>query len=147
MRALAAPHVQGIENIPESRPLLFVGNHSIFGVLDPPLLFAELYERKGIVLRSLGDHLHFQIPGWRDLLFACGAVDGTPEACGALMAARECVLVFPGGGREVAKRKGEVRLHALWFDIAKTMVSLYESDRGRFVALDEQEIGRLLSAR
>jgi len=107
MRALTAPHVQGIENIPGSRPLLFVGNHSIFGVLDPPLLFAELYERKGIVLRSLGDHLHFQIPGWRDLLFACGAVDGTPDACAALMSAGECVLVFPGGGREVAKRKGE----------------------------------------
>lgn len=45
----------------------------------------------------------------------------------------------------IAKRKGEVRLHALWFDIEKTMVSLYEADRGRFVALDEQEIGRLLS--
>lgn len=106
-QALTDPHVQGAENIPESRPLLFVGNHSLYGAIDPPLLFAELYARKGIVLRSLGDHLHFQIPGWRALLHACGAVDGTPETCAALMAAGESVLVFPGGGREVAKRKGE----------------------------------------
>ncbi len=45
----------------------------------------------------------------------------------------------------VAKRRGEVKLHALWFDISKTMVSLFEADRGRFVALDEAEIARLLA--
>ncbi len=45
----------------------------------------------------------------------------------------------------VAKRKGEVRLHALWFDIGKTMVSLFEAERGRFVALDEAEIARLMA--
>jgi len=45
----------------------------------------------------------------------------------------------------VAKRRGEVKLHALWFDIGKTMVSLFEADRGSFVALDEAEIARLLA--
>jgi hypothetical protein len=38
-----------------------------------------------------------------------------------------------------------VKLHALWFDIGKTMVSLFEADRGGFVALDEAEIARLLA--
>lgn len=47
----------------------------------------------------------------------------------------------------VARRKGEVRLHALWFDIGKTMVSLFEAERGRFVALDEAEIARLMTAK
>lgn len=46
----------------------------------------------------------------------------------------------------VAKRRSEVRLHALWFDIERTMVSLYEAERGGFVALDEAEITRLLGA-
>lgn len=41
-------------------------------------------------------------------------------------------------------RQGEVRLHALWFDIEHAMVHLYETEAGRFVALTEQEIERLL---
>jgi 1-acyl-sn-glycerol-3-phosphate acyltransferase len=53
------------------------------------------------------------IPGWRDLLVATGAVDGTPENCARLLAAGEAVLVFPGGGREVAKRRGE-KYQLLW---------------------------------
>ena len=44
----------------------------------------------------------------------------------------------------VRKRRGEVRLHGLWFDIGHAMVHLYEVDQARFVALDEKEIARLL---
>jgi 1-acyl-sn-glycerol-3-phosphate acyltransferase len=106
-RAVCRPEFFGFENIPQDRPLLFVGNHQIFGVLDIPLLFHELYLKKNIFLRSLGDHHHFMLPGWRDMLHRFGAVDGTPENCRALLDAGECILVFPGGGREVAKRKGE----------------------------------------
>ena len=36
-----------------------------------------------------------------------GAVRGARANCRALLAAGEAVLVYPGGGREVAKRKGE----------------------------------------
>ncbi len=45
----------------------------------------------------------------------------------------------------IAKHRGEVRLHALWFDIERTMASLYEAERGGFVPLDEREIARLLN--
>jgi 1-acyl-sn-glycerol-3-phosphate acyltransferase len=102
------PKVVGVENVPDDqRPLLFVGNHTLGGVLDAPLMFVALYRHKDIFLRSLGDHLHFKIPGWREGMARWGVVDGTRENCAALMKAGECVLVFPGGGREVAKRKGE----------------------------------------
>ncbi len=102
------PKVVGVENVPDDvRPLLFVGNHTLGGVLDAPLMFMALYRHKGIFLRSLGDHLHFKIPGWREGLGRWGVVDGTRENCAALMRDGECILVFPGGGREVAKRKGE----------------------------------------
>jgi 1-acyl-sn-glycerol-3-phosphate acyltransferase len=112
-RALCRPTFYGFENIPEERPLLFVGNHQIFGGLDAPLLYLELFQQKKIFLRSLGDHLHFAVPLWRDLLHRFGVVDGTPANCRALLAAGECVLVFPGGGREVAKRKGE-KYQLIW---------------------------------
>jgi 1-acyl-sn-glycerol-3-phosphate acyltransferase len=106
-RRLASPVFQGIDEIPADRPLLFVGNHTLYGVFDIPLMFAELYVRRGIFLRSLGDHLHFKVPLWGDLLQRFGAVDGTRENCARLMEAGESILVYPGGGREVAKRKGE----------------------------------------
>ena len=106
-RILAAPKVFGLENVPDERPLLFVGNHTIYGVLDVPMLFRELFLEKDIFLRALGHRIHFKIPFWRTLLDRYGVVEGSRQNCGALMEAGECILVFPGGGREVAKRKGE----------------------------------------
>ena len=112
-RKLTRPTFEGLELVPDDRPLLFVGNHTLFGLLDVPLLIAQLYQEKGIFLRALGDHAHFKIPVWRDLLTRFGTVDGTRENCAALMSAGESVLVFPGGGREVAKRKGE-KYQLIW---------------------------------
>jgi carbonic anhydrase len=45
----------------------------------------------------------------------------------------------------VIKHRAELRLHGLWFDIEKTLVSLYEADRGGFVPLDAAEVARLLA--
>ena len=45
--------------------------------------------------------------GWRDFLAGFGAVDGTRENCAALMREGESILVYPGGAREVFKRKSE----------------------------------------
>jgi 1-acyl-sn-glycerol-3-phosphate acyltransferase len=110
---LTAPKFHGAENVPTKRPFLLVGNHTLMGVLDVPLMIFGLYERRGVMVRSLGDHLHFQIPLWRDLLARFGTVDGTRENCERLMRAGESILVFPGGGREVFKHKGE-RYHLIW---------------------------------
>ncbi len=104
---LTSPVFVGLDRIPSERPLLFVGNHTLFGVMDVPLLFTKLYDAKGIFLRSLGDHNHFKVPVWKQMVEKFGAVDGTQEVCSQLMAAGESILVFPGGAREVAKRKGE----------------------------------------
>lgn len=101
------PQFFGLENVQADRPALYVSNHTIYGMLDSPLLYEKLYKDKGIVLRSLGDHFHFDVPVWRDILLQGGTVPGTPENCARLMEAGEHILVYPGGGREVAKRKGE----------------------------------------
>src|SRR5205085_1291353 len=95
------------DNIPAERPLMFVGNHTLYGILDSALLFDMLYRERGILLRGLGEHLHFKIPLWGPLLARFGVVDGTRANCDALLAAGECTLVFPGGAREVARRKNE----------------------------------------
>ncbi|WP_205873097.1 lysophospholipid acyltransferase family protein [Mycobacterium camsae] len=105
LRKVIKPKVYGIENVPTEHALL-VGNHNTLGVVDAPLLAAELWER-GRMVRSLGDHAHFKIPGWGELLTRMGVVDGTRENASELMRRGDLVMVFPGGGREVAKRKNE----------------------------------------
>lgn len=107
------PSFSGWEAIPEERPLLFVGNHTLYGVLDIPFLAAALLREKGIVLRGLADRFHYQIPIWRDILTQIGGVCGTPDNCARLMQSGEAIIVFPGGAREVTKRKGE-RYRLLW---------------------------------
>jgi 1-acyl-sn-glycerol-3-phosphate acyltransferase len=106
------PRVWGVERIPE-RGALFVGNHTIFGFLDLPFMMSELWTRRGIAVRGLGDHGHYAIPGWRNLLERAGMVRGTRDNVRALMRDGEHVLVFPGGGGEVFKQRGQ-KYQLLW---------------------------------
>ena len=76
---------------------------TLFGVVDIPHLMVALWRRRGIKLRSLGDHAHFQVPVWRRIMRETGVVDGTRENCAAAFRQRQCVLVFPGGARESFK--------------------------------------------
>lgn len=101
------PQLHGLEHLDPQRPALYVGNHTLYGVIDAPLMVLETYEKTGIYFRSLGDHLHFDIPVWGKQLLRFGAVPGTPENCTALMQAGEHIIVYPGGAREVMKNKGE----------------------------------------
>jgi 1-acyl-sn-glycerol-3-phosphate acyltransferase len=106
-RALTDPVFFGSEHIPRRGAVLLVGNHTLFGLLDLPLMVDEIRRERGRFVRGLADHAHFAVPAWRDLLLRFGAVRGTRENCRALLTGGEAVLVYPGGGREVAKRKGE----------------------------------------
>ena len=101
------PEFLGLWELDLSRPALFVGNHTLFGLTDAPLMIEHLYTHYGVMLRGLGDRGHFNVPGWGKLLTRHGMVLGTPENCSALMRAGQSILVFPGGGREVMRRKGE----------------------------------------
>lgn len=101
------PQTFGLENLDPNRPALYVGNHTIYGVLDGPLMVLDVYEKTGIYFRSLGDHFHFVVPGWREMLLEGGAVDGIPENCTKLMNGKQHIIVYPGGAREVMKNEGE----------------------------------------
>ena len=95
LERVTAPELYGVERIPECGAL-FVGNHTLFGVIDVPFMEAQLWRRRGIRLRGLGDHGHYRIPVWRNLLERSGMVRGTRENVRALMRDGQHILVFPG---------------------------------------------------
>lgn len=107
LRYYFSPRFYDIDKIDPDKPVLLVGNHTIYGVLDVPLLIAQIYKEKGVLVRALADHAHYDIPVWRNMLDITGAVEGTRDNCRELMRRGDHVLVFPGGAREVSKRKGE----------------------------------------
>lgn len=107
------PCFAGLAHLRPDRPALYVGNHTLLGLFDTPHLIREIYALTGRFPRALGDRAHFAVPGWRRLLLRLGCVPGTREDCSRLMRAGQSVLVFPGGAREVFKRKGEA-YHLMW---------------------------------
>lgn len=112
LRRVTRPKVHGLERIPADGALL-VGNHTIYGFLDLPFMMAEIWKQRRLAVRGLGEHAHYGIPVWRDVLEMCGMVRGTRDNVRALMRERETILVFPGGAREVNKRKGE-KYRLIW---------------------------------
>lgn len=102
-----SPRLYGFEKIESDRPALYVSNHTVLGLTDGFFLGLEMYLQKDIMLRPLVDHLHWEIPFWRQLIKNIGMVPGTRESCSTLMENGEHILVFPGGRREVCKQKGE----------------------------------------
>jgi 1-acyl-sn-glycerol-3-phosphate acyltransferase len=103
-----APQYFGIDEIDASRPAMYVTNHTVLGLLDGYPFAVELYLRKGILLRGLTDSMHHHIPYWKDYLTKrLGGVEASRENCQALMERGDSLIVFPGGTREICKKKGE----------------------------------------
>lgn len=104
--AWASPRFYGLENIPAEGPVLIVANHNLLGGIDAPLLMPAILRARGRLVRGLAEHV-LMVPGVRHLLHRFGAVRGTRNNCLALLEQGEAVVVFPGGGREAIRRKGE----------------------------------------
>lgn len=106
--ALYKPYVQGLENLPADGRFLLVGNHTQLAAAEIILLPYFVRHTIGRQLRPLADR-NFGKGGrlQADLLAAYGAVIVSPESATELMRANEPILVFPGGGREIPKFKGE----------------------------------------
>ncbi len=102
-----SPQFVGFDSVDYSRPALWVGNHSRYGLLDIPLMLDHVQNNHDVLLHGLADKVHFKVPIWRDFLSSGGAVLGTPEECSKLMQNEKHVLVFPGGAREVMRRRNE----------------------------------------
>lgn len=105
---LYRPYVSGLEKLPADGRFLLVGNHTQQAQAE--ILLVPHYVRRvtGTRVRPLADRKFGQAKGLgRDLIAAYGGVVGAPDTAGELMRHNETILVFPGGGREINKFKGE----------------------------------------
>ncbi|WP_292989800.1 lysophospholipid acyltransferase family protein [Mycobacterium sp.] len=105
---LYQPHISGLEQLPADGRFLLVGNHTQF-IGGEVLLIPHFVRRAiGARVRPLADRRIGGQPGLsRDVMLAYGGVVGERETAHELMRNNETILVFPGGGREIAKFKGE----------------------------------------
>jgi len=98
-------------------PLLLVGNHQLYG-FDGPMLLEEVLRERGRQLRPLVfppllaevsplAPFPYPLPGTKQTFERFGAAPASARTLYRALAAREAVLLFPGGAREVFKRKGE----------------------------------------
>lgn len=105
---LYRPYVAGLDRLPRDGRFLLVGNHTAFGFAE--VLLMPYYTRRelGVQVRPLAERALAQSKGLGgDLVAAYGGVVGHPETARELMQHNQTVLVFPGGGREMPKFKGE----------------------------------------
>ncbi len=95
----------GIENIPATGRVLFVSNHSgqlpFDGVVIGAATFLEPPQPR--LVRSMVEYFVPTVPFASYLFARWGQITGTPENCRRLLAAEECVLVFPEGARGISK--------------------------------------------
>lgn len=105
--SLSRPYVDGLENLPPDGRFLLVGNHTQFG--SEVFMIPDAVRRSiGTRVRPLADRNFGRLRGLpADLMAAFGGVIGAPENARELMRHDETILVFPGGGGEIAKFKGE----------------------------------------
>lgn len=105
---LYRPHVSGLDLLPADGRFLLVGNHTQF-IGGEVLLIPHFVRRAiGARVRPLADRRIGGRPGLsRDVMTAYGGVVGERDTARNLMRDNETILVFPGGGREIAKFKGE----------------------------------------
>ncbi|GJO25133.1 membrane protein [Mycobacterium marinum] len=111
---LFRPHVTGLETLPANGRFLLVGNHT--QLVGGEVLLVPHFVRRAIGsrVRPLADRRFGRRRGFGyDLMTAYGGVVGAPESARELMRHNETILVFPGGGREIAKFKGE-EYHLNW---------------------------------
>ncbi|MBX9982495.1 lysophospholipid acyltransferase family protein [Mycobacterium gordonae] len=105
---LYRPYVSGLDKLPADGRFLLVGNHTQQAQAE--ILLIPHYVRRvtGTRVRPLADRKFGQAKGLgRDLIAAYGGIVGARDTAGELMRHNETILVFPGGGREIAKFKGE----------------------------------------
>ena len=95
--------VRGLGNIPESGPVLLVGNHSGGTLIADTFIFAQaFYDRFGADREffQLAHDLVFKVPGIRAMLTPYGTVPASPENMGRALTRGAALLVYPGGDHE-----------------------------------------------
>jgi len=104
---LYRPYVDGLAHLPRDGRFLLVGNHTQAGT---EVFLTSYFVRRelGVRVRPLAERGIGEARGLAgDVIAAYGGVVGHPDTARELMRHNETVLVYPGGGREIAKFRGE----------------------------------------
>lgn len=117
--SLLNPYVEGLDNLPADGRVLLVANHTLSPNADVLLAPYLAGRHLGKQVRQLAHRAFGNIRNvnglTEDLFDAAGAVIGSPENASRLMQANEPILVFPGGGRDLARGKDELN-QIVWGD-------------------------------
>ncbi len=97
--------VHGIDAVPSEGRVLLVANHSGQLPFDGAMIEMSLLVDKDPprAVRALMDTWVPTLPFVSTFMSRCGQIVGTPENCRRLLAAGECLLVFPEGTRGLGK--------------------------------------------
>ena len=112
--------VAGLSSLPDlggGQPVLLVGNHQLYG-FDGPLIIEEVLREQGALVRPLVfppllaeesplAPFPYPLPGTKETFERFSAVPVSGRNMYKLLKEGKTVLLFPGGAREVFKRKGE----------------------------------------
>jgi len=102
--------VRGLENIPKTKPVLLVGNHSGGTLIADTFVFSEAFYRHfGPERRfhQLAHDLVFKLPGLRAMLSRYGTVPASRENMKRALEQRSALLVYPGGDHETYRPSWE----------------------------------------
>ena len=104
-------------NLADGKPLLLVGNHQLYG-FDGPMIVEEFLRERSRYVRPLVfppllaevsplAPFPYPLPGTKETFERFGAVPVSARSLYKSLSSGETSLLFPGGAREVFKRKGE----------------------------------------
>ncbi len=140
------------------RPVLFIGNHQLYGFTDLPLIVEEIYRERGVITRALAHPTIFDAPGAKQRTEPSdargrrsrrgAAADRLPrltyETFGAvpavgrnlyrLLARGESALLLPGGVREALKSTKNGESYKLFWPDAEDAGSDFARVAARFNA-------------
>jgi pimeloyl-ACP methyl ester carboxylesterase len=163
VHAVPMPHEVG------NRPVLFVGNHQLFGI-DGPLIVREILNERGVLVKALvypplmgrgygagadpeaaaAQSPLYPLPyppaGTAEVFEIYGAQPVSARALVTLLSKKEAVLIFPGGAREVFKRRGE-EYKLFWPEVPDLMriAAKYDAIVVPFSGIGSDELGDLIA--
>lgn len=106
--------VVGMQNVPRKGGVIFALNHGFF-FIDIPLLFKQLFLRRGRRARAVAEHLSWKLPIIRELFLNMGVVDGSPKNAMRILRGGHAMIVCPGGAKE-AVRSSRHKYELMWED-------------------------------
>ncbi|KAK9510885.1 hypothetical protein O3M35_005571 [Rhynocoris fuscipes] len=104
--------IEGLENVPEDKPCLFVYYHGAIPV-DIYYFIARYYLLRNKVVHTVADRFLFKVPGWSIIAEVLKVVPGTIQSCAAILKAKESLAIAPGGVYE-AQFGSHVDYRLMW---------------------------------